>query len=247
MAGYGQHYSGANGNGYRDSLGEHRPRSPLGEDPRRFAGDARRDATVEGDPCCMYIENLSIRTTENDLFEACEHWGDIRHVKLVKDKLSGVPRYAFITFANARGAAAALMRALLACIAAAWLLPTRSELNGRKVRVEAARGYRHGDPGADDYVYGKGIIAKRAPEALPPARMGPPADRYAQVPALADDYGGASRDGGGGAPYGSRPPPRRSGSRDRGGSGAYAAAGPPPRGGAPGGYPDDGWDEPDAM
>ncbi|MCL6270170.1 RNA-binding protein [Sansalvadorimonas sp. 2012CJ34-2] len=57
----------------------------------------------------IYIGNLSWSATEDDLSAAFEGYGNVDHIKLIRDRESGKSRgFAFIRYAEKNGAEAAL-------------------------------------------------------------------------------------------------------------------------------------------
>jgi cold-inducible RNA-binding protein len=76
----------------------------------------------------MYVGNLSIETTENDLQDLFEQHGTVNEVQLMMDRFTGKSRgFAFITM-NDGGQANAAMTSL-----------NGHELNGHQLKVNEAR------------------------------------------------------------------------------------------------------------
>src|SRR5215471_11751731 len=76
----------------------------------------------------LYVGNLSIETTENDLQDLFEQHGAVDEVRLMMDRMTGKPRgFAFVTM-NDRAQANAARSAL-----------NGHELNGRALAVNEAR------------------------------------------------------------------------------------------------------------
>jgi cold-inducible RNA-binding protein len=62
-----------------------------------------------GDSLQLYVGNLSYRVHERDLRRYFEEYGEIKHLKVVKDRETRRSKgFGFVTFANSKGANAAL-------------------------------------------------------------------------------------------------------------------------------------------
>jgi len=93
----------------------------------------------------IYIGNLSYETTEDDLRQAFEAFGEVSSINILTDKYSGKPRgFAFVEMGNKDEATAAINGL------------NGKELNGRTLNVSEARprtteggGGRGGDRGGN--------------------------------------------------------------------------------------------------
>ena len=76
----------------------------------------------------IYIGNLSFETTEEELRQAFEGFGEVSSVNIIKDKYTGDPRgFAFVEMSN-QGEATAAISGL-----------NEQEMNGRTLKVNEAR------------------------------------------------------------------------------------------------------------
>jgi len=76
----------------------------------------------------IFVGNLSLAATEEDLLRAFEQHGKVSEVSVVKDRETGKPRgFAFVEMPNANEAATAIKRLNLV------------EINGRSITVNEAR------------------------------------------------------------------------------------------------------------
>ena len=76
----------------------------------------------------IYIGNLSFDTTEEQLREAFEGFGEVSSVNIIKDKYTGDPRgFAFVEMSNKDEAAAAISGL------------SGQDMNGRTLNVNEAR------------------------------------------------------------------------------------------------------------
>ena len=76
----------------------------------------------------IYVGNMSYETTEEDLKLACEEFGTVESVAIIKDKFSGEPKgFAFVEMSSKAEAQAAIDGL------------NGKELNGRELKVNEAR------------------------------------------------------------------------------------------------------------
>lgn len=86
----------------------------------------------------IYIGNLSYETTEDDLRQAFEGFGEVTGVNILTDKYSGKPRgFAFVEMAVKEEAEAAITGL------------NGKDLNGRTINVSEARPRTEGGGGRD--------------------------------------------------------------------------------------------------
>jgi len=97
----------------------------------------------------VFVGNVSVTTTEQQLRETFGVVGTVRGVRLVMDKDTGRPKgYAFVEYASVE------------FVSAAVRLLNNSELNGRLLRVSFASGTpgatttSHGEPGTVGFAVG---------------------------------------------------------------------------------------------
>jgi RNA recognition motif-containing protein len=105
----------------------------------------------------IYVGNLSFETTEEDLRQAFEGFGEVSSVNIIKDKYTGDPRgFAFVEMSN-QGEATAAISGL-----------NEQEMNGRTLKVNEARaredrggGGRGGGRGGGGRGGGRGDYGRR--------------------------------------------------------------------------------------
>jgi cold-inducible RNA-binding protein len=93
----------------------------------------------------LFVGNLSFQTTENDLQDAFQQFGNVIEVNLVTDKMSGRPRgFAFVTMESPEAAQAAI----------AGL--NGRDMDGRNLSVSEARPREERSGGGKSYGGGNG-------------------------------------------------------------------------------------------
>jgi RNA recognition motif-containing protein len=98
----------------------------------------------------IYIGNLSFETTEEELRQAFEGFGEVSSVNIIKDKYTGDPRgFAFVEMSN-QGEATAAISGL-----------NEQEMNGRTLKVNEARAREDRGGGRGGRGGGRGDYGRR--------------------------------------------------------------------------------------